>query len=541
MATIFSPLISPKPDSTVYPQMSPAIPGYTIPAQQTSYSTPSSSQQAAALKSYQQPVTTSPAAPAQSAPVTSYDFSQDAYSPAANVSGMTPEQMSNKAFQQMQDRVYAQAYGNPNTVITGAQTGVGQNFQAQYTPGGMTPEQAAWVAKYNQPEQTATPLTNEELLARFKPENVYSGGEYSVTNAGLTAPKKSDYTDTREYDQAVNQYNILKLEEQARIAQSPQAIYAAQQNAEAQALRTFQAKQNAAQAAVQEQDRVNALDRQALIRSLAARGLSAETDDAARQKLEEFDRNARNLSAAKAAEASLSLEDTRTAATNDAINRQKALADSLAQNIQSAIAALNTREKTALEYGKLSLAEKKALVEQAYKEGKISIQERDQAVKEAESAARVELMGAQTGKTEAESAYISGAKTEGTLADTAYTQARTKRVEELLPLEKAKMQAEVNKLLKAASGSGGGGAATSDAEWAKAYADLRQAGVEPTNANVAAAIKYNRVVSGGADLPTIQEAEMKGIADIAQTRGEINASFKPKTDASQFLNALVNQ
>jgi len=79
-------------------------------------------------------------------PAPAYDFSKDALLPSANVSGMTPYEMSQKAEQQMKDRVIGQSQANPWTLATGAQMGKLQTgtettpitFQA-FTYGGTKP------------------------------------------------------------------------------------------------------------------------------------------------------------------------------------------------------------------------------------------------------------------------------------------------------------------------------------------------------------------------------------------------------------------
>lgn len=57
-----------------------------------------------------------------SPPPTTYDFSQDAFTPQANKSG-TAAAIGETAEQQMKDRVVAEAMSKPNTLITGAQMG----------------------------------------------------------------------------------------------------------------------------------------------------------------------------------------------------------------------------------------------------------------------------------------------------------------------------------------------------------------------------------------------------------------------------------
>jgi len=57
------------------------------------------------------------------APPKTYDFSQDAFTPAANKSGKTPVEMSAMTEQAMRDRVLAQSAANPGTLFKGGQTG----------------------------------------------------------------------------------------------------------------------------------------------------------------------------------------------------------------------------------------------------------------------------------------------------------------------------------------------------------------------------------------------------------------------------------
>lgn len=66
-----------------------------------------------------------------------------AMTPAANVSGMTPEQMSRQASQQMEDRTRATAMSNPGTVIQGAPTANNTTYQAY--SGVYKPETAPYV------------------------------------------------------------------------------------------------------------------------------------------------------------------------------------------------------------------------------------------------------------------------------------------------------------------------------------------------------------------------------------------------------------
>lgn len=56
-------------------------------------------------------------------PPSAYDFSQDAFSAAANKSGMTPAEMGAKTEQEMKDRVLAESKAKPGELIVGGQTG----------------------------------------------------------------------------------------------------------------------------------------------------------------------------------------------------------------------------------------------------------------------------------------------------------------------------------------------------------------------------------------------------------------------------------
>lgn len=523
--------------------MTPFIPGITSPAL-----TPPPSPQATAnvlRRSPQAPAPQPPQAPQAPQPAPTYDFTQDALRSQANVSGMTPQQMSEQAQNQMQSRVLAQSMSNPGQVITGGQTGGfpnGQpiNYQA-YTQTPQTPQPTGptyfdpvqnkmvagdinnvkpWeqyglesqAAYYNTDPRTLqgtaarNAMSNTEIISGYKPMvALMENGKFGVSEAGLKVPKRIDYATLEEFQNANDEYNTARLQEQLAQATSPEMANARMREDEFNTREMLKAKEATALYSRNEQKQKNDSQRQALLQSLALRGLTPDTDEFARAKLRDFDQLAAKSEDAAAAAGMTSYAEAMGQSKLGSTQRQNDLVKSISEQIQKSVEALATKKKSTLDWAKMSLAEKKAEVDQAYKEGRIDIAERDLLRKQAETEATVELKGAQTEGTEAKTVRtetLTPLEAEKMKAGTEKTVAETKRIETLTPLQAQKLAADITKSRK------GSGAKVDGGDTSAAYKfHFAAYGTKPSKQDLSAGIDYLRA-TGQLETPAVAADEV---------------------------------
>ncbi len=495
-------------------------------------------------------------APAPTAPT--YDFSQDAFTPQANVSGMSPQQMGQQAqlnsdvasmLRQVQtgsdqQRERAMDVARMNNIsyddavrrMTMAQAA--QSGQMS-VPSGMYFNPATAVNEgfttYNTAPQNylASQIpklpTNSELMEQYRRNDNFAAdlgnGRFGFSNAGLKPPSPDQFATQDEYNTAVEQYNTMKLEEAYLRENSPQVMQARIREAEEMARKEVESMQLQA---AEERARVrqqNAAARERLLQSLALRGLTPDTDESARRQVLEFDQNAARAEDAAAALGQVSLAAAMGKASAGAVERQQKLVADIAAQMEKAIAALATKQKTDIAGRKMTLEEQKAEVDKAYKEGRISLQERDLRRKELDSEAARELKGAQTERIET----LLPGEADRISAQTGKLTAETERIKTLTPLEAQKMKAAINK--STASKAAAGGKAVTDSDLPAAYEFLASSGFTgvPTEKQVASAVGYLRSIG---QLETPVEAGKS----IAGLKGEAKAIITPPKAENKGIN-----
>lgn len=512
--------------------------------------------QISALRGTSAPAPTQPKAPAP-APQPTYDFSQDAFTPQANVSGMTPQQMGQQAqlnsdvaamlrqtqtgSDQQRERAMDVARMNNisyddavrrMTMAQAAQSG------ALSVPSGMYFNPATAVQQgfttYNTAPQNylASQIpklpTNSELMEQYRRNDNFAAdlgdGRFGFSNAGLKPPSPDQFATQDEYNTAVEQYNTMKLEEASLRENSPQVMQARIREAEEMARKEVESMQLQAaeeRARVREQ---NNASRERLLQSLALRGLTPDTDESARRQLLEFDQNAARAEEAAAALGRVSVAQAMGKASAGAVERQQKLVADIAAQMEKAIAALATKQKTDIAGRKMTLEEQKAEVDRAYKEGRITLQERDLARKELDSEAARELKGAQTERIET----LLPGEADRLSAQTGKLTAETERIKTLTPLEAQKITASINKSQQLRNLAGGNVAGT---DLSAAYQFLAAQGVSgtPSRTQEATAVRYLRE-TGQLETP-VQAGEA-----IAELKGKAKAIITPPKAENKGIN-----
>lgn len=558
--------------------MTPYIPGITSPSVAQA---PAPANVASALRAPVRPAAPAPRpAPVQAPvpqPAPSYDFSRDALMSQTNASGQTAQDMGAQAQNQMQARVLSQSMSNPGTLATGAQMGMTQqgtpiNYQA-YTqtaqpqqPSGPTyydPIKGGMVSgdinadkpweKYGVSSQNAyyntDPATlqalalrnaggNTAAISNYKPMVALAeNGKFGVSEAGLIAPKRADYATLEDFQGANDEYNMARLQEQYAQATSPEMANARMRQDEYATREMLKAKESTAAYSREEQRQKNNRQREALLQSFALRGLTPETDESARNKLSEFDALAAKAEDAAAAAGMTSYAEAMGQARLGSTQRQNDLVKSISEQIKASVDALQTKKKADIDWAKLSLAEKKAEVDQAYKEGRITLAERDLARKEMDTVATVDLKEAQTAGTEAKTERtetLTPLEAEKMKAGTAKTQAETTRIETLTPLQAKSLAAKISKM--SAASTGGGKVSTDDTTAAYEF-HVATYGTKPTDKDLAAGVSYLRA-TGQLETPAAAAEKLVGTQKSRRDTLGIGVKAPSATDAA--LDSLVN-
>ena len=485
------------------------VPGIDTPPSNRMVTQPSTKQYASALRTPNpQPSAPSsvstpavPSTPTINTP--KMDFSQDAMTPQANVSGVTPQQMSQQAeAQALRARTQAQDVASMNNIsvddayarIARAQASQAGQMQGPegtyYDPA--TGQYRTDIAgggtqwwKENIPQMP----TNQQLLSQFTPGFANIPGEgIAFAEAGLVAPRREDYSTMEDFNQANLDYNMMKLQEAQMIANSPQVLEGRQRQAQFEAMQEIKAREAQAGYDRAQKKAENALARDQLLQSLALRGLTPETSEFARAKLQEFNTLAEQAENAAAAQANVAMSVALGKASSSALDKQRAQAEAISKQIQDALAAFTSQKKTEVSVGRLELDKEKAKVDQAYKEGRISLAERDLMRKALETEATVGLKEAQTEKLDT----MTPIEAEQKKAQTEKTKAETTRIQTLTPLEAQKIKAAINKSTQTKSVAGG---SVGDSDVAAAFDFYKASGGTgiPSSKQLSVAVNYLRV------------------------------------------------
>lgn len=457
----------------------PSAPGTNIFGS-ASDANPSLTAQASALTKYNQPKAPAPQAsappappapPAPSQPQGGYDFSKDALTPQANVGGTAPG-MASTAFQQMADRVQAQAYANPNTVQQGAQ--MGETSQNPF----IAPTPTYWQADYQTPNGGYQPppppsgsaqgssaayiqaLNNQ--AKNFKPETyIDQNGNYQVTNAGYNAPTPDKFQSQEEYQAANEAFNQALLQQEYQRVNSPAQMFAMQEQSSKMAWDKVRAKNMAADAAQRQAANEASSQRLALTNTLAARGLNPKTDSWAQSKLDEFDRLERDKESAIAAQAAMTYEE----ANSDTYMEQQKVLDARIKDLNAAMASIATSQqretKSTVDLG--SLEEKKRANDIRLQLGN-SKSELDEARLGLDTGKAIgEVNGKETVQSRGTSVQekLVDPKIQQMLASAGLSKAKTDRLTQLTPYEVQEKIAQINKL-RAKATAGNGALATGD-------------------------------------------------------------------------------
>lgn len=235
-----------------------------------------------------------------------------------------------------------------------------------------------------------------------------------------------------------------------------------------------QAANSALEAATNKINENYQTDRDKLINQLALRGLSPDSDSYAQTQLNDLDNRYRELRQAEEARSQasmLALDDkTREYLSNLADKRleeaHKKVADFAA--LQNAKAnALAKETKSQVDLGRLAALEEKnrlwGLNESEKREldqMKVALQERGVDLKEEQNPSIIAKNEAQAAQSQATADYTSGARTDKTVADTGYVQAKTETENALRGAKLSKLKAEAAKLWKSGSSSTSSGGKT---------------------------------------------------------------------------------
>lgn len=303
-----------------------------------------------------------------------------------------------------------------------------------------------------------------------------------------------------------------------------------------------QAKQSAeasAQVAMQELEKNHRSDRDKLIAQLSLRGLSPDSDSYAAAQLRELDDKYRDLNAAKQAElqaATLAVDEkTRSYLQGLADKRieeaHKKIADFAAlQNAKANAYSKTTNADT--NAAKVDVAEEKNRIDEMYKMGRLSTDQYKAEIAKLNQESLTDLRTSQADLADANADYTAGAKTADTVAATALKEANTNKINTLLPAQLAQINAQVAKLQRTATGTGGkaGAKATATPEELAAIVALNKGNMPTTAAATATLLNAVRTVNG--DVTNL----VKVGNDAAAARS--TATRKPTTSTSSKIDAL---
>lgn len=417
------------------------------------------------MPTYSTPAPTVPSSPgAQATALSGYN----------NVSGQTPVSQTSQGLQSIQsqmqqDRGLSSSIdpnltqdalaGNlamaRNQMIDSSRQRLADNQLPQYNPQ-QTSGQSGALSSY---------LANaSSTLANWKPEAVQGafGGKdnsYQLTRSGLSEPDPRQFANQTDYKQALAAYAKLSQQEELMGLQSDTRQFINSQNAYQKSLEEMQRRTMMIESEQKELGRQNAIARNNLANRLAARGISENTDSSAQQQFAELDRM--NAEAQQAVRTAAAL-DSKEFQTAEEARMSAALKARVAeiQAEQEKIAAVEQNaDKNAQDLLNLEAKEKDYYSKIDEREGNLAVKQQLAALKEMLTPAQIASLEAGTDYKGAQTDYLTGAKTDLTNSQIAKTDAQTNRITTLLPAEKARIEAQVKKLLTPPR-SGSGGAAT---------------------------------------------------------------------------------
>ena len=389
-------------------------------------------------------------------------------------------------------------------------------------------------------EPTPVTLSNEQLLARYRPELVDTGNGFAVTRAGLgEPPRRENFASLQDFQKAEEAYRENVLAEESAIASSSAFQQSTNRNAELAAAQSQRARSAAFESTQSELERRQKNERQALIQSLANRGLAPGASTQADDKLREFDRLAAQEREARYSEFLLgqaNISDEQRKRSQQVIDdRIKAINEAMTQ-----FETIKLRKATADSTAKKTeIADRKQKADQLYKEGIIDLKQRDLLIKGEEAESKQDLRESQAGNLDqktAESKTLTPLKAEDLKAGTEKKTAETERIKALTPVEIDRMKAQIAKLKRVNTGSGGkaGTAVNYTPEELQAVYKLNGGKAPISEKSMAQLLNQVRVNNGDVDnLVTIQDQR------ITQTTAAREAG-KPKTSTDAFLSTLIN-
>jgi len=292
-------------------------------------------------------------------------------------------------------------------------------------------------------------------------QGVYGGKDnsYTLTRSGLSEPDPRQFTSQADYQTALNAYQKLALNEEKTALSSDAQGYVNSQNAYQKMIDEMQRRTSMIEGEQKELARTSAIKRNDLANRLAARGISENTDSSAQQQFAELDRL--NAEAQQAVRTAASIDAKEFISGEEA--RMSAALKARVKEIgmeQDRIASIEAAEsKNAQDLLNIEAKNKDYESKIADRIADNERQARETLLKEMLTPAQLANLMAKTDYTGAQTDYLSGAKTDLTNSQIAKTDAQTNRITTLLPAEKARIEAQVKKLLTPPR-SGSGGAAT---------------------------------------------------------------------------------
>ena len=518
---------------TAYAPLPSAPQVSSVPATQTR--SPSTSAQLSALSSR---APSTPAPTAQPAGSSNPLFS--GIQSAVQSLGAVAQALANRGSQSSQPSSppVSAVSANPPSITVGNASSSDGRTSTPYTTGNATTP--ANLPPDGLREPTPVTLSNEQLLARYRPELVDTGNGFAVTRAGLgEPPRRENFASLQDFQNAEEAYRENVLAEESAIASSSAFQQSTNRNAELAAAQSQRARSAAFESTQSELERRQKNERQALIQSLANRGLAPGASTQADDKLREFDRLAAQEREARYSEFLLgqaNISDEQRKRGQQAIDdRIKAIKEAMTQ-----FETIKLRKATADSMAKkIEIADRRQKADQLHKEGIIDLKERDLLIKGAEAESKQDLRESQAGNLDqktAESKTLTPLKAEDLKAGTEKKTAETERIKALTPVEIDRMKAQIAKLKRVNTGSGGkaGTAVNYTPEELQAVYKLNGGKAPISEKSMAQLLNQVRVNNGDVDnLVTIQDQR------ITQTTAAREAG-KPKTSTDAFLSTLIN-
>lgn len=387
-------------------------------------------------------------------------------------------------------------------------------------------------------QQNAQPGVNPAIVAgnQYRLEFLRNQvNEYGQRKAAYTLAGNADTSSMSDTEYMTSLLTNPDLD-QDTISAAARAVGLNQDHYASQSKKAVEAS---AQVAMQELQRNHRSDRDKLIAQLSLRGLSPDSDSYAAAQLRELDDKYRDLTAAKQAEAqaaSLAVDEkTRTYLQGLADKRieeaHKKIADFAA--LQNAKANAYSKTTNAdVNVAKLDIAEEKNKIDEMYKMGRLTTDQYKAEIAKLNQESLTDLRTSQADLADANADYTSGAKTADTEAATKLKEANTNKINTLLPAQLAKLNAEVAKLQRVATSSGGkaGAKATATPEELAAIVALNKGNMPTSAAATATLLNAVRTVNG--DVTNL----VKVGNDAAAARS--TATRKPATSTSSKIDAL---